>query len=263
MTLDITNIQTFSIHDGPGIRTTLFLAGCPLKCTWCHNPETQSGKPILVFDRGKCTLCRRCEICPNGVHTFAEDHKICRNSCTLCGNCVKNCPTGALSVSQWELTEEKFIRIAQRQKRVVGDNGGVTFSGGEPLLQGERFLHFLNLCDIHKAVETCGFAPEDTFSKMLEMTDYVMLDIKLADPALHKKYTGASNELILKNLDNLRQSRKPFVLRTPLIPGITDSEDNLAAIREIVRDDPWERLPYNPLTESKYERIGKEFSLEK
>ncbi len=263
MTLNITNIQTFSIHDGPGIRTTLFLAGCPLKCTWCHNPETQTGKPTLAFEQAKCTNCRQCEDCPQGVHIFTDKHEIDRRACVLCGDCIQNCPSGALSFSQRELTEEEYVHIAQRQMRVVGDNGGITFSGGEPLHQKERFLHFLILCDIHKAVETCGFASADTFCKMLEKTDFVMFDLKLADAELHRRYTGVSNELILKNLDNLRQSGKPFVLRTPLIPGITDGEDNLAAIREIVKDDPWEKLPYNPLTESKYERIGKDFCLNK
>ena len=165
-----------------------------------------------------------------------------------------------MSITMTQYWNQTTLYTDWRTQTAVS-GGGITVSGGEPLLQGERFLHFLNLCHIHKAVETCGFAPEDIFCKMLEKTDYVMLDIKLADPALHRKYTGAANDLILKNLDNLRQSGKPFVLRTPLIPGITDTEDNLAAVREIVKDDPWERLPYNPLTESKYERIGREFSL--
>ena len=123
----------------------------------------------------------------------------------------------------------------------------------------EKVLHFLTLCDTHKAVETCGFASEDVFCRVLEKTDYVMLDIKLADSEVHKKYTGVGNELILKNLDNLRQSGKSFILRTPLIEGITDTKENLDAIREIVKDDPWETLPFNPLTESKYERIGRKF----
>jgi len=261
MTLDITNIQTFSIHDGPGIRTTLFLAGCPLKCAWCHNPETQNGKPVLAFEGAKCTLCGRCAACPRMVHTFEQGHKINRDNCILCGECIKNCPADALSSSQRALTEEEYIKVARRQERIVGDGGGITFSGGEPLYQGERFLHFLSLYPIHRAVETCGFAPEDTFCKMLELADFVMFDVKLADSGRHRKYTGVPNEQILKNLDNLRQSGKRFILRTPLIPGITDTEENLAAIREIVKDDHWETLSYNPLTESKYRRIGREFTL--
>lgn len=263
MTLDITNIQTFSIHDGSGIRTTLFLAGCPLKCVWCHNPETQTGKATLVFEEAKCTLCRRCADCPQTVHRFGDKHEINREACVLCGACIKNCPNGALSLSQRELTEDEYIKIVSRQQRIVGDGGGITFSGGEPLYQGERFLHFLALTHIHKAVETCGFANEDVFCKMLELADYVMFDLKLADPELHRQYTGVSNDKILKNLDHLRQSGRKFILRTPLIPGITDGEENLAAIRKIVKDDPWETLPYNPLTESKYERIGRKLKLDK
>lgn len=261
MTLDITNIQAFSIHDGPGVRTTIFLAGCPLRCVWCHNPETQSGKATISFDKTKCLLCRRCEACKQTAHVFSPHHEIAREKCTLCGDCINNCPNEALSFTQSVLSEEEYIKIAERQKRIVGNNGGISFSGGEPLFQGYRFLHFLTLCDIHKAVETCGFASEDIFCKMLEKANFIMFDIKLADLELHKKYTGVSNKLILKNLDNLRQSKRKFILRTPLIPNITDTDENLAAIREIVKDDAWETLPYNPLTKSKYERIGKPFIL--
>lgn len=263
MTLDITNVQTFSIHDGPGIRTTLFLAGCPLRCVWCHNPETQSGKSILAFEEAKCVLCQQCvQVCPN-VHSVSKTHSLHRENCILCGKCVKACPSAALSLSQSVLTEEEYVKIVQRQQRLVGNNGGITFSGGEPLMQKKHFLHFLSLTDIHKAVETCGYAPETVFCNMLALTDYIMFDIKLADSELHKQYTGVPNHLILKNLDNLRQSGKPFILRTPLIPGITDTVENLDAIRELVGNDPWETLPYNSLTEAKYARIGRKLLLNK
>ncbi len=260
--LKITHIQTFSLHDGPGIRTTVFLAGCPLSCVWCHNPEARSAKPVLLFDERKCTNCRVCAACPAGAHTFGDGHRIDRSACRMCGTCIENCPGGALSRSVRTLTMEEYLRVAGTQARVIGEDGGITFSGGEPLAQGRELLGFLEETSVHRAVETCGYAEEELFREVVRRCDYVMFDLKLADDALHRKYTGVSNVPILKNLEILRKSGKEFLLRTPLIPGITDTAENLAAIERIAGGDTWEKLPYNPLAPVQYERMGEPYPLD-
>ena len=156
MALSISHIQTFSLHDGPGIRTTVFLSGCPLRCLWCHNPETQSSKPQLLFDYRKCIYCGACSVCPNGVHRFEDGHILLRNSCDGCGLCVRNCPTEALSFSVRILSTEKFIKLAKEQDAIFGADGGITFSGGEPLLQWQELLRLSELVQFFRAAAHCG-----------------------------------------------------------------------------------------------------------
>ena len=261
MGVKICNVQSFSMHDGEGIRTTIFLAGCPLRCSWCHNPETHTQTPILIYDKQKCISCRRCEVCQNAVHTFSPEHRVDRNVCEACGKCVESCPSKALSLSSRMLEKEELLRLVDRQKRLFGERGGITFSGGEPLMQGEALLNLLDGVDVHTALETCGYAEEDLFKRVVARMDYVMFDVKLIDEKEHIKHTGVSNELILRNLKNLRDSGKPYILRTPLIPGITDTPNNLSAIKEVLGDSPWETLPYNLLAPTKYERLGKTYKL--
>ena len=256
MELLVTNVQPFSLHDGPGIRTAVFLAGCPLRCLWCHNPEAQSAAPVLAFEREKCLGCGACGACPSGAHSFRDGHEIDRSRCTRCGLCVSVCPAKALSFTVRPMAKEEFLRVAARQKRICGETGGVTFSGGEPLAQGETVLRLLEETDVRAAMETCGEGDGELFGRMIRRMELVMFDLKLADPELHRRYTGRTNERILQNLGILRRSGTPFVLRTPLIPGITDTEENLRALGEIAGSDPWEKLPYNPMTPAKYERLG-------
>ena len=261
MPLTITDIQDFTLHDGPGIRCTIFLAGCPLRCAWCHNPETQSAKPMLIYEEKNCIGCRLCQVCPKGAHVFETGHVLLRENCTGCGKCVSACPTGALEFSVRELADGDFFRLVERQKRLSGKHGGITFSGGEPLMQGEKLLRLMRATDIHTAIETCGYADEALFQEVVKAVDYVMFDLKLANETMHKKYTGVSNGVILKNLEILRNSGTPFILRTPLIPGITDTEENLKALSELIGEDTWEKLEYNTLTPAKYARLGKEYPL--
>ncbi len=261
MELTISNIQTGTLHDGPGVRTTVFLAGCPLRCLWCHNPETQSMAPTLTFDVQKCTHCGICATCPSGVHAFTPEHTIVWDKCTRCGQCVAVCPQGALGFSSRALTVEEYDALVKRQARLVGDQGGITFSGGEPLLQGENLLHFLERTSLHTAIETCGYADQALFREVIDAVDYVMFDLKIAHSDTHRLYTGVHNHLILDNLEWLRRCGKPYLLRTPLIPGITDTQENLTALAHIVGDSPWETLPYNPLTPAKYDRIGRPYIL--
>ena len=159
------------------------------------------------------------------------------------------------------LSLKELSDIVEKQKRLRSDEGGITFSGGEPLLQAKAILSILAEVDIHTATETSGYSDEQTFCRLLDRMDYVMMDLKIADEQLHRKYTGVSNRPILKNLEHLRKSGKPFVLRTPLIPGVTDTVENLSALEKIVGNDKWEKLPYNPLAPAKHQRIGLKYLL--
>lgn len=254
MKLTIFDIKGFALHDGPGIRTTVFCKGCPLRCLWCHNPEGLSPKPQLSV---KQTACLRCGKCRKPC-----DHP----DCQPWGRCLHICPAGCISVAG-EMVETAALaeKLAADQDVFTMSGGGVTFSGGEPLLQWEAVAEcagILRRNGIHTAMETCGYAPADVFRKTAEEMDYIIMDIKLADPALHRQYTGVDNGRILENFRYLQSCGKPYEIRTPLIPGITDTEENLSAIREIIGDAVWEKLPYNPLAGAKYPNFGMTYGME-
>ena len=260
----IFDIKEMAVHDGPGLRTTVFLKGCPLRCVWCHNPEGLSRERQLYVRQNGCTGCG---LCRRGCS---------HPDCQPFGRCLHVCPQGLVSVSGRELSPEQLARRILRSAAMFGnakdDNlGGVTFSGGEPLMQGSFVLEVVDelarLCEergsdrIHCAIETSGYADPEIFRRVIGAMDFVYMDLKLADEELHRKYTGVSNRLILNNLEILRSSGVACTIRTPLIPGITDGADNVEAIRRLAGELPLEFLDYNPMAGAKYPALGMEFPL--
>jgi pyruvate formate lyase activating enzyme len=263
------NIQRFSINDGPGIRTTVFMKGCPLSCAWCHNPESKLARPEIFFDAKKCTACGRCTaICPLGAHKISDGmHLYERDICTACGKCVYKCPGGLRRICGKSYTCDELEEVILRQSIFFKDGGGVTFSGGEPTMQSDFLLEMLvrlRKKGIHCAVQTCGYTPKDVFKRITENADFFLYDIKLADDEKHKAYTGASNKLILENLTTLIESGVPFIGRTPIIEGVNDSVENLSATAELVKNARnmirFELLPYNGAAGGKYPMVGKEYA---
>lgn len=245
------DIKEMTVHDGPGSRVTVFLKGCPLRCIWCHNPEGLSAKPELMI---KHTGCLKCGLCKKGCN---------HPECEPFGRCLHTCPKGLVSLSGIEYTPEELAeKLMGYESFLNSAGGGVTFSGGEPLLQGDFVYETAKLLpNIHKALQTSGYSDSATFKKVLSVMDYCLFDIKLADSEEHKKYTGVTNEKILENYKILRESGVPHVVRIPLIPGITDTAKNLKAISEIVREDRVEVMRYNHLAGAKYSMVGREFTL--
>ena len=249
------DIKEMAVHDGPGIRTTVFLKGCPLKCIWCHNPEGLTSEPQLMYKDARCIKCDACKT------------DCSHSECKPFGRCIHMCPCNCLSVTGKTYTVAEIIEKLTEYKETMGDTfGGVTFSGGEPLFQPD-FLYELiteaKKTGIHTCIETSGFANEKIFKKIVDELDFVIMDIKLVDDTLHKKYTGVSNEVILRNFDYLKSSGKPYIIRTPLIPEITDTKENLDAVKRLIGESKWEQLPYNSVAGAKYKMLGLKFEMEK
>ncbi|MBU1349373.1 glycyl-radical enzyme activating protein [Patescibacteria group bacterium] len=230
------DIQRFSLHDGPGIRTTIFLKGCPLNCAWCHNPEAKPYKQQLSFNENLCTSCMECvKVCNNTVHSFVNGkHNVNFDACELSGKCVEVCPSEALQIIGKEYSTNEIINIVLRDKKYFeNSNGGLTISGGEPLAQfkfTKSLLMKAKDAGLHTAIETCGFAKEQQYLDILPYVDLFLYDIKAAEDKKHIEFTGASNKLILLNLDLLSNNGANIILRCPLIPGVNDSEEHLSFI---------------------------------
>ena len=247
----IFDIKEMAVHDGPGIRTTVFFKGCPLRCKWCHNPEGLTVEPQLMYKQARCIKCGRCKTECN------------HPECQPFGKCIRVCPQNCLEISG-RTVEAKFLaKELKENAEILGDSfGGFTFSGGEPLAQPKFLIELMDeLKDYHLCIETSGYAKTEVFSEILEKLDFVIMDIKIADSELHKKYTGVSNSRILENFETLRKSGKPYLIRTPLIPNITDTKENLDAIKELIGASEWERLPYNKMAGAKYKMLGMSYEL--
>ena len=252
----IFDIKEFSVHDGPGVRQTVFLKGCPLRCIWCHNPEGWHPEPQLLIQKQLCTNCGQCK-------TLCQ-----QNVCTACGRCISNCPNRARQIcGEWVTSEQLACRIRKHADDYRFMGGGVTFSGGEPLMQSDfLFETTAALPDIHKVLETSGYAKPEVFQKSMELFDLIYMDFKLADPLQHKYYTGRDNLPILHNIGQLCAGTTPFVIRIPLIPGVTDTEENITEIASRLQCAKYlqfvEFLPYNTMAGAKYPWLGLEYKPE-
>ncbi len=248
----LVSIQRGSLHDGPGVRVTYFFKGCNLECGWCHNPESRKARPEIMRYPEKCLSCGLCkEVCEN------------REGCVSCGRCALVCPTGARVMSAAEYTIEDMLSVAFKEAPFFGKEGGVTCSGGEPMLQIEALKEFLMLCkkhNIHTAVDTALNVPWQYFEEILPYTDVILADYKHHDEALHIKYTGVSRSLIAENLQRLIKSSVEVIIRMPIIPGIHDSLDYITAAGRELAD--WgfngkvELLPFHRSGCSKYLALG-------
>lgn len=261
----IFDVKRFAVHDGGGLRTTLFLKGCPLSCPWCQNPEGMVSRPLTWRLPSRCIGCGQCrQVCPE--QAIGEELSIDYSRCTACGQCVDACPSGALEVVGRSVTPEQAAQLLLRDRVFYHSGGGVTLSGGEALLQWEFAAQVLALCHregIHTAIETSLFAPRAALEALLPVTDQFIIDIKLLDPQQHRAIIGVDNGLILSNYRFLVEQGADVLVRTPLIPGFTDSQENIRAIAAFVAGvDPqakYELLNFNPLCRSKYQTLGQEY----
>ena len=265
------DVQRSSVHDGPGIRTTVFLKGCNLRCFWCHNPESWRTGVDLMFYPQKCIGCGKCfDICPLGCHSLNDggSHEIDRAKCTVCGACAKRCYAGALTITGKERSVDDVMKAVRADAAFYRNSGGgMTVSGGEPLLQAEFTLALLKAAKeegIHTALDTAGHVDFALLERVLPWVDLLLFDCKCMDSTMHRQATGVGNERILENLRQLGQGSTPVWVRVPVIPGVNDTEENMAALRGVLAGLPAvkrvELLAYHSLGAGKHGNLGLEYA---
>ncbi len=265
----IFDVKHFAVHDGPGIRTTIFLKGCPLRCLWCHSPESQSPRPEVAYYPNLCIGCGACvEACPNGAQTMGTP-KILRELCTEVGRCAEECYAGATIMYGREVTVGGMLEEVDKDRLLYETSGGgVTISGGEPTMQPEfasALLGALKERGYHTALDTCGHAEWNVLERVIADTDLVLYDLKHMDSFTHRETTGVTAELIQSNLEKVAMSGKTLVVRVPVIPGHNDPPENITAMARFLGGlkgvEAVELLPYHNLGTPKYMALGREYPL--
>ena len=261
------DVKRFALHDGPGIRTTAFLKGCPLSCAWCHNPESQSAAPELMVWAERCVSCAACvAACPVGAISMSGGGaQTDRDLCTACGACVLACPADARAIAGATWSVKQLLDVIEKDLLFYDESdGGVTLSGGEPLAQSAFAASLLAACQarrIHTAVDTCGFAEWRDLDRVAQETDLFLFDVKMIDEARHRKLTGVSNELIFENLRRLSEEGKRLWIRYPVIPGVNDAQRDIVALGRLVRGlrsvEAVHLLPFHRGGERKCDRLGR------
>lgn len=270
MTGLVFNIQKFSIHDGPGVRTTVFLKGCPLRCKWCANPESQSGRVQIMYDREKCLSCQSCiKACPENALTMENGHiHVNHECCTGCLDCEKVCPGRALShEGDYKSVKEVYEVCMQDEVFYEDSGGGVTISGGEGMMQPDFVIELVRMLKdsgVHTAIETTGCVGEEIFRKLAREFDLLLFDVKHYNSEKHRQGTGVGNDQIIKNLRWAHSEGIEILPRLPVIPGFNDSLDDARGIASLLKDIGLKKiqlLPFHQMGERKYEFLGKEYSL--
>ena len=269
----IFDIKRYSLHDGPGIRTTLFIKGCPLRCVWCHNPESWSSEPQRLYKQTKCIGCQSCvQACPQGaLQLTPEGIRPTGRHCILCGSCADACPAMAMEICGREWPMDELMAQVEKERGIMEDSGGgVTISGGEPLMHPDYTLTLLNELGqrgFHRAVDTTLFAPAVTVDAVADACELLLIDLKVMDSAMHRRYTGVPNELILENIRRVAEAGKTYQIRIPLIREVNSGEDNIAATAEFLKSLPTlpelvALLPYHDMGQGKHQRMGSVYNPE-